>query len=167
MPLGPQLDEQRNYSGAADGAANQPDLFSKLMPILFGLIAGMLIMLLVVYFAPHEHKQSEAQSVDSSSDAATASNAEASAPSAEASLGANSASAPSSESMGQIQVTSTTTSGYPVITSGAPRAVDYSGRQDLGESNNQPNSVSEGEASTNPCVDPPSVKGPNIRYVDR
>lgn len=158
MSVGPEPDERHNR--LEPGFLQESGPIFRLMPILLGLIAGMLIMLLVVHFFPRENPQNAGQSAE--------------APAAEE---APVASAPATSALpndagntnlGPIQATSTTASGYPVVTSGSPRAVDYFGPQELqDEVSNQPNSVSTNAASTSPCVDPPSAYGRSYRHVDR
>jgi hypothetical protein len=132
------------------------------MPVLLALIVGMLIMLLIVHFFPHENGQNAVQSAEApaaqeSADSSPSSNGM---PASDPGLG--------TANLGQIQTTSTTASGYPVVTSGAPRAVDYLGQQeDIGDVSNQPGTVSTQDASTSPCVDPPSTYGRSYRQADR
>lgn len=162
MPLGPELGDRPTNLGNSNLDFNEPFHLGKLMPILFGLIAGMLIMLLVVYFFPREYKQGEA--AQQSAEPAQENNAEASTsinPAQTPDIG----SAPSN--LGPVQVTTSTVSGYPVVSSGAPRAVDYYGTEGGPPVNNQPDQVPYQMASPTPCVDPPSVKGPTVRYADR
>jgi hypothetical protein len=162
MPSGPELGERPTNLGHSNFDLNEPFQLGKLMPILFGLVAGMLIMLLVVYFFPRDYKQSE--SAQQSAEPAAENNAEASSsvnPPPNQDLGS------ANSNLGPVQVTGTTVSGYPVVSSGAPRAVDYFGTAETPQVNNTPDSVPYQLASPSPCVDPPSVKGPTVRYAER
>jgi len=123
---------------------------------------GMLIMLLIVHFFPREHEQSEVQSTQTAPADETPAGSEA-IPTAPVTSDIGQANA----NMTRIQVSSPTASGYPVVNSGAPRAVDYFGPQDtVIQTDNRPDSIPTTDASTNPCVDPPSVKGQSYRYVE-
>ena len=158
MPVGPQTDDSQNRS-TSDFRQESGPIF-RLMPILLALIGGMLIMLLVVHFFPGENAQKPAQSAETpAGEEAPASSAPPTSALPNDASGGN---------LGPMQVTSTTASGYPVTTSGAPRAVDYFGPEETqGDLSNQPNSVSTEDASTSPCVDPASSYGRSYRQVDR
>lgn len=160
MSMG-QLPDERQNSLDASYLPESGRMF-RLMPVLLALIVGMLIMLLIVHFFPRDNGQSATQSAEATAAEESADNS--------ASSNALPASAPAlgSANLGPIQTTSTTASGYPVVSSGAPRAVDYLGQQeDIGDVSNQPSTVSTQDASTSPCVDPPSTYGRSYRQVDR
>jgi hypothetical protein len=145
------------------------DHLAKLTPILFGMVVGMLIMLLVVYFFPKEYRQPEIQA-----SVPTADNVAANDPSSSQTISTTNVapSVNSLESSGYtVQVESTTKSGYPVCVSGPSKAVDYFGPGQSGNVYYDPGSSYTvpvaPQVSTTPCVDPPSARGPNVRVVER
>lgn len=163
MSVSPERGDSHNQSDDSFPRTQDSSFLSKLIPILVALILGMLVMLIVVYFFPHEHGQSDVQSAQTSSneDSPPGNDATPSAPPLAGDIGQSNA------NTGRVEVRSTTTSGYSVAGSGAPRAVDFSGADDPRvQADNQPASVPEEQASTSPCVDPPSAKGRAYRVVD-
>jgi hypothetical protein len=164
MQAGTDLSEQPTNLEKSALTGHEGDSLAKLMPIGFGLLAGMLIMLLVMYFFPREYKQNQAQSPASSPETAQQTNPSPIPVTAPAAVDPSSIGLPLGTS---VQSTSTTASGYPVYTTGAPRAVDYFGPQGNDEVIVQPNYDPASGPWLNPCVDPPSVKGPTYRVVER
>ena len=163
MSVNPERGDSHSQSDDSFPRTQDSSLLFKLIPIVVALILGMLVMLMVVYFLPHEHGQNDMQSAQTSSneDAPAGNDATPSAPPFAGDIGQSNA------NTGRVEVRSTTTSGYSVTSSGAPRAVDWSGADDPRvQADNRPASVPEEEASTSPCVDPPSAKGRAYRVVD-